>query len=127
MANAFAPLADAARAQLTVALDDDVTAVADPPALRQIVLNLLDNAVKYGPPGQIVVLGVASHGEHARVWVEDGGPGVPEADRERIWTPFVRLVRDRNAYETGGHARTGSGIGLSVVRDLSTRMGGRAW
>jgi signal transduction histidine kinase len=137
VAAAFAPVAEAARAQLATALDDDAIALADAPALRQIVLNLLDNAVKYGPPGQIVMLGADSAAADAagaagtdgwtRVWVEDGGPGVPESDRERIWAPFVRLVRDRNAYDTGGQARTGSGIGLSVVRDLTTLMGGRAW
>jgi len=124
---AFAPLADAARVQLTTALDGDVAAVADPLALRQIVLNLLDNAVKYGPPGQTVMLGATRAGAWTRVWVEDGGPGVPESDRERIWSPFVRLGRDRNAYATGGQARTGSGIGLAVVRELTTRMGGHAW
>ena len=127
VAAAFAPLAESARVRLATALDPDAAAVADPPALRQIVLNLLDNAVKYGPPGQLVTLGASAAGPAARVWVEDGGPGVPEPDRERIWDPFVRLVRDRNAYGAGGQARTGSGIGLSVVRGLTTRMGGRAW
>ncbi|CAA9319626.1 MAG: hypothetical protein AVDCRST_MAG11-1933, partial [uncultured Gemmatimonadaceae bacterium] len=127
VAAAFAPLAESARVRLATALDADATAVADPPALRQIALNLLDNAVKYGPPGQLVTLGASAAGPAVRVWVEDGGPGVPEPDRERIWDPFVRLVRDRNAYGVGGQARTGSGIGLSVVRGLTTRMGGRAW
>jgi signal transduction histidine kinase len=127
VAAAFAPLAAAAHARLVTAVDDGAAALVDPSALRQIVLNLLDNAAKYGPPGQTVRLGADARGAWTRVWVEDGGPGVPAADRERVWEPFVRLARDRNAYATGGQARTGSGIGLSVVRGLATRMGGRAW
>lgn len=127
VAAAFAPLAAAARTELAVALDDHAAALVDAAALRQIVLNLLDNAAKYGPAGQVVTLGASCASGRARVWVEDGGPGVPEPDRERIWSPFVRLGRDRNAYATGGHARTGSGLGLAVVRDLTTRMSGRAW
>jgi signal transduction histidine kinase len=89
--------------------------MADQDALHQIVINLLDNAVKYGGSGPIT-LRAARHDGRARVEVEDTGPGVPESDRERIWQPFVRL---RSADRVPG-----SGIGLAVVRELVLAHGG---
>ncbi|HET7457622.1 MAG TPA: HAMP domain-containing sensor histidine kinase, partial [Gemmatimonadaceae bacterium] len=120
---AFAPLAAAARARVRAELDDGVVATVDPRAVRQIVLNLLDNALKYGPAGQLVTVGVrrADDGRSALLWVDDEGPGVADADRERVWAPFERAPR-------GGHgAASGSGIGLAVVRELVGLMGGRTW
>ena len=98
-----------------------VAAAVDPSALRQILLNLLDNAVKYGPRGQTVRVAVERAGAAVRLTVEDGGPGVTAEERERIWEPFVR-GRAGEAWAGGG-----SGIGLAVVRDLAERHGGRAW
>jgi hypothetical protein len=90
-----------------------------------VLLNLLDNAVKYGPPGQTVTLGVDVHGRapdaRARLWVEDEGQGIPAESRARVFEPYVRLPRHQGA------AHGGSGIGLSVVRELAELHGGEAW
>ena len=59
-------------------------------------------------------------GKFARIIVEDEGPGLPKAARERVWEPFYRLDRDASS------AVAGSGIGLSVVRELATKLGGSA-
>jgi signal transduction histidine kinase len=91
----------------------------DRDALRQILLNLLDNAVKYGPAGQTISVGSEIAGDRARVWVEDQGPGIPRDERQRVWEPYVRLNREAES------ATGGSGIGLSVVRELVTLHGGR--
>ena len=115
----FAPLAATAGSRVAAARIDEVEAPADPAGLRQMLLNLMDNAVKYGPAGQTVQVGLALVGDRARLWVEDEGPGIPAADRERVWQPFVRLERDAE------HA-AGSGIGLAVVRDLVARHRGLA-
>jgi signal transduction histidine kinase len=88
-------------------------------ALRQILLNLLDNAAKYGPAGQTITVGSQIVGDRARIWVEDEGPGIPRDDRVRVWEPYIRLNRDAES-STGG-----SGIGLSVVRELVLLHGGR--
>ena len=114
----FRPLAEARRMQ--VALETvDVTAMANRAALRQILLNLLDNAAKYGPPGQTIRVRVDRGGFGARLTVTDEGPGVAEAERERVWAPFYRADRDVTS------ATTGSGIGLSVVGELVRQLDGR--
>ena len=117
----FAPLAAARGVAVRTELADSVVAPVDADALRQLLLNLLDNAVKYGPQGQTVTVGLAVRDGRARLWVDDQGPGIPAADRERIWERFWRLERDR------GSAVAGTGIGLSVVRELVALHGGRAW
>ena len=121
--DAFAPLAAARGARLSTAVPEDLVVPADPGAVRQMLLNLLDNAVKYGPAGQEIRIGAtrANGGGAARLWVDDGGPGIPRADRERVWDRFWRLERDR------GSAVAGSGIGLAVVRELAVLHHGRAW
>lgn len=115
----FTPLAEAARNRVDSQLAEGVVARVDGVALRQAVLNLLDNAVKYGPSPQCIQVGVSRlPGDRALIWVEDQGPGVPEDERAGIWEPYARLVRDRES------AVAGSGIGLAVVRQVATRHGG---
>jgi signal transduction histidine kinase len=121
----FTPLARSRRMAVQVGSAPGLIVTADRDALRQILLNLLDNAAKYGPPGQTISLGSretpASNGRRIRFWVEDQGPGIPEGDRDRVWEPYVRLKRTAESV-TGG-----SGIGLSVVRELVALHGGAAW
>jgi signal transduction histidine kinase len=115
------PLARAVDVSVRTDFAPDVQALADRRALRQMVLNLLDNAVKYGPQGQTVTVGTSSTGGRARVWVDDQGPGVPPRERNRVWDPFYRLDRDANS------SVAGSGIGLYVVLELARLHGGNAW
>jgi signal transduction histidine kinase len=107
--------------QIETRLKFGLWAKVDPDALRQIVLNLLDNAAKYGRKGQQVIVGLEAREDTALLFVDDEGPGIPEADRKRIFARFQRLERDRRS------AIAGTGIGLSVVQDLVTRHGGRCW
>lgn len=87
--------------------------------LRQVVLNLLDNAVKYGPKGQTVRIAVSAPGAtRVRIAVADNGPGIPEGERTRIWRAF-----ERGSAATKG-AVSGSGIGLTVVHELVEAHGG---
>jgi signal transduction histidine kinase len=113
--------AAAHRTRLCAVTPAGCSVYVDPDALRQILLNLLDNAIKYGPDGQTVTitLGAPTVREPAlSITVDDQGRGIPARDRGRIWSPFVRL-------EDRGSATGGSGLGLSVVRDLARRHGGR--
>jgi signal transduction histidine kinase len=115
----FAPLASARQAHLLTQLDRSVMADVDPGAVRQILLNLLDNAVKYGPAGQTVTVALRISGDHALIVVDDQGPGIDAPDADRIWQPFSRLARSATA--TGG-----AGIGLAIVRQLAELHGGVA-
>ena len=116
--DSFRPLADARRMQVELRAAE-VAALADRAALRQVLLNLLDNAAKYGPPGQTIRVTVDRGGIGACIAVADEGPGVPEAERERVWQPFYRADRDVTS------ATTGSGIGLAVVGELVRQLDGR--
>ena len=121
---AFAPLAWTAKVVLREIIDEPAPALIDAAAYRQIVLNLLENAVRYGPAGQTVTVRVDRIDAGARLVVEDEGPGIPIADRDRVWAPFVRLTNHRKSHQ---NAAMGTGIGLAVVRDLTSRHGGRVW
>jgi signal transduction histidine kinase len=123
----FTPLAAAAGARLELRAAPGAVALADSAAVRQVLLNFLDNAARYGPRGQRVAVGVDrvvegfAREERVRLWVEDEGPGVPADERARVFEPYYRMARDAAV------AAGGSGIGLAVVRDLVARQGGRAW
>jgi two-component system, OmpR family, phosphate regulon sensor histidine kinase PhoR len=115
----FESVMNGSEAQMEARLPFGLTASVDPDALRQIVINLLDNAVKYGKKNQQVILVLEARDGMACLSVDDEGPGVPVADRKRIFERFQRLERDRQS------SIAGTGIGLSVVQDLVSRHGGR--
>jgi signal transduction histidine kinase len=118
---AFAPVARARHVVVQTSLENDVVCLVDPAALRQILLNLLDNAVKYGPLGQTVTITLKRTGDRARLMVDDQGPGIPPDQRNRVWEPYQRLESAVSA------AVAGSGIGLAVVAQLVALHNGRAW
>jgi signal transduction histidine kinase len=117
----FSPVARAGGSAIDVIDEEKPCAQADPNALRHVLLNLLDNAVRHGRRGQTITVRTRAVAGMVRVEVVDRGPGVADDERERIWQPFVR---GRAAVE---QSVTGSGIGLAVVRDLVVRQGGRVW
>ncbi|MEJ7759767.1 MAG: HAMP domain-containing sensor histidine kinase [Gemmatimonadaceae bacterium] len=119
--DAFVPLARARRAKLESRIATGYLARVDPRALRQIVLNLLDNAVKYGPVGQTVSVELSGTDQRVTIAVSDEGPGVPRDAREKIWDPYFRLGREAES------AAGGSGIGLSIVSELVQLHSGNAW
>ncbi len=116
----FAPIAAAKDVKVDQSVTAPVHARVDRVAIRQVVLNLLDNAVKYGPAGQTVTVRLSHLETVARLEIEDEGPGIAEGDRHRVWGRFERLERERGAVVTG------TGIGLSVVRQLVGLHGGTA-
>jgi len=95
--------------------------MADRRLVRQALVNLVDNALKYGEPGQRIRLGAAQHGSRIRLWVDDQGPGIPKAERDRVFEPYTRLEHHQAS------ERTGSGLGLAVVRQIAVASGGRVW
>ena len=94
---------------------------ADPDQIRQILINLLDNAAKYSPPEAGLGVRVGIEAEWVTVTVWDEGPGIPEAEKERIFERFYRLDKARS------RSLGGTGLGLSIVKHLVEGYGGRVW
>jgi signal transduction histidine kinase len=107
---------------LTFTAPEDAPPVnADPDKARQVLTNLVDNAVKYSPDGGEVSVEVTVEGPRLRFSVRDEGLGVPPAEHRRIFEKFYRLDPDL----TRGVG--GTGLGLYISRELLERMGGRIW
>ena len=107
------PLADKRGIDLGMERTDAVRVVGDREALRVLVRNLLDNAIRYSPAGGPVDVSVERQDgavPRAVLVVSDGGPGIPLPERERVFDRFHRLP---------GAASPGSGIGLALVRSIA--------
>jgi signal transduction histidine kinase len=114
----ISPLAEARGLSFTLAFPDaPVEFITDPGKLRQVLLNLLGNAVKFTPAGQ-VALTVAESGESVVFTVDDTGPGIPAGDRERIFDAFTQL--DAAATREQG----GTGLGLAISKRLVALLNG---
>lgn len=105
-----------ARAQVTVDDSPEAWTLGEPEALRRVVANLVDNAVRHAQ-SQVTLAVVPGSTQHL-VTVVDDGPGIPAADRERVFGRFTRLD-DARARDAGG-----AGLGLAIVRELVRRHGG---
>jgi signal transduction histidine kinase len=101
--------------EIRFADDPDVLVLGDPVALRRLMANLIDNAIKYGTRA---IIGLTIDSTEAVVTVDDEGPGIPEAERDRLLEPFVRREGSRN------RATGGAGLGLSIARSVAASHGG---
>ena len=100
--------------------DEPLTAVADADKLRQVLANLVDNAIKYSPEGGTVTVAARRRRDRVEVSVADEGRGIAEGERDRIFRKFYR--------GEGGTARGGgTGLGLFIAQGLVSAMGGRIW
>lgn len=117
VAELYEPLAEDKEIKMIVSLEQGMTLSGDPHLLFQALANILDNAVKYTPRGggiTLTVTRVEAEGEtpaQALIVVADSGPGIPEADNERVMERFVRLDSTRST--------PGNGLGLSMVRAVA--------
>jgi two-component system, OmpR family, sensor kinase len=104
---------------LLVAAGEPMLVAADPGRVAQVLANLLDNARRHTPDGGRIDVHVTRTGPWAELTVTDTGPGVPPADRERIFDRLVRLDTARS--RTGGD---GAGLGLAIARGIARAHGG---
>ena len=117
LADSAAPLAAGRGSQLSLQADDAVQVRGDAAELQVLVRNLVDNALRYSPPGGQVQLTLIATPAGPLLTVDDSGPGIPEAEHERV---FERFVRGAAAAGTAG-----SGLGLAIVRSIARRHGAR--
>ncbi len=118
LAELYAPLCEDKGLDFSAEYSRGLVVRGDPDFAGQAMANLLDNAVKYTPPGGAVMLRVRKRASgEIECSVTDTGPGVPEADRARIVQRFVRLEHSRS--------QPGSGLGLSLVQAVAEAHGGR--
>jgi signal transduction histidine kinase len=104
--------------RFVVDLEDGVPAVrADPDKLRQVIGQLVENAVKYSPAGAVVRVEARKHPDSVEITVTDQGNGIPESQIDRVFEKFYR----------GSMADPGTGLGLFIAQGLVSAMGGKIW
>lgn len=115
----LAVLADERDVALTVAPSPPLDVQGDGMMLRQAISNVIDNAIKFTPPGRRVTIHFASTPDEHHIIVDDEGPGIPADQRPQVVERFYRLDRDRE------QGTQGAGLGLSIVKWAVTAQGGR--
>ncbi len=100
--------------------EDQVRVVGDRDRLKQVLLNLVDNAIRHTPDGGVVRLGLSKVEDWARITVSDTGPGIPQEELPHIFERFYRVDRSRARNEKGG-----AGLGLSIAHWIIRNHGGR--
>ena len=129
--DAVSLLRDIGHEMMPVALRDGYSLTVDLPSsnpvvaadrdrLRQVVMNLLNNAFKFTSAGGGITLRAREEGDNLVVEVQDTGPGISKADQERLFDPYYRRVEDRERL-------SGLGLGLALAKTLVELHGGRIW
>jgi signal transduction histidine kinase len=109
--------AEAAGQAINLEADGSCFAWADAEGIAHVLDNLIENAIRYSPPGSRVLVSVADDGGKPAVIISDNGPGIPEEERDRVFERFYRG-------STGRAAGRGSGLGLPIVAEIIRRWGG---
>ncbi|MDL4774974.1 sensor histidine kinase [Actinomadura xylanilytica] len=114
---ALGDLGDLGRDDVEIRIPEGLPEVlADPALLERVLVNVIANAVRHSPPGRPVLVTASAHADRLELRVIDRGPGIPAADRDRVFEPFQRLG-DRDNH-------TGVGLGLALSRGLAEAMDG---
>lgn len=111
------PISEMKEIDLDAILTDDVTIQGDSILLQNALHNLLDNAIKYSPPGARVTVALTRHADWAEIRITDTGHGFPEAELERLTERFARGANADNV--------VGSGLGLTIVKEVIEAHGGQ--
>jgi two-component system sensor histidine kinase KdpD len=98
--------------------EDAAFAMADPALLEQVIVNVLDNAVKYAPEGSRIAISAARRGGHVDIKVADEGVGIPADELPHVFDSFFRATR-------GDRVAPGTGLGLAIAKAFTEAMGGK--
>jgi signal transduction histidine kinase/ActR/RegA family two-component response regulator len=113
----IAPIGKIRDIEIKCAIAPNLWAMANRQKLLQVVLNLLSNALKYGPVSSVIQLNAYRRDHHIVIEVQDDGPGIPSGLRERVFTPFDRLGAENTKVE-------GTGLGLALSKQIMLAMHG---
>lgn len=114
------PVVKGRRQTITTELPEKLPAIwVDEDMAQRVLINLMENSVKFTPPGGKLELGARHEDDWVHIWVKDDGPGIPAAERERIFDKFTRL--------RGSSKASGLGIGLAFCRLAVVGHGGKIW
>src|SRR5256885_5594168 len=115
--SALRPLAEKKAQTLSASADRTLSAHADPTRLKQILMNLVGNAIKFTPQGGGIEIAAQQAGREVQVKVRDNGPGIPQEEQKRIFDAFYRLRKS-------GEGAEGTGLGLAITESLVKLQGG---
>lgn len=118
---ACASLAEKQSVSLKNDLPENVSVLADSDQLVQVFRNLLENAIKYSPPGGIVSISCREQRDSIRFAVRDRGPGIPGQHQQRIFERFYRVEKHRSGFSGS------TGLGLAICRHIVRNHGGSIW
>jgi PAS domain S-box-containing protein len=107
--------------RIELEVPDTLTIRGNADRLRQVLVNLIDNAVQHGPPGSAITVTVTRDGETAAICVADQGPGLPEEESRRIFDPYYQVQRGSTP------PAKGLGLGLYISRQVVEQHGGHIW
>lgn len=113
------PVAMEEGVQIVLQRDPDLFVLADPRRVRQVLGNLLSNALRFSPPGSTITLSTMGHGAEIWVSVQDQGPGIPPEDLPHIFERFYKADKSRS--------EGGTGLGLAIAKEIVQAHGGRIW
>ncbi|HZP99417.1 MAG TPA: HAMP domain-containing sensor histidine kinase [Reyranella sp.] len=112
---AYQPAAEDSQHKLELAIEDGLSLNGDRQLLAQMISNLVENALTHTPAGSTVWLAARKTAKGVEIEVEDNGPGIPEAERDKVFDRFYRLDRSRTT--------AGSGLGLALVKAIASLHG----
>jgi two-component system sensor histidine kinase ResE len=115
------PLCDHKNIELTTEIEDVPTVIADEDRIEQVLINLVDNAVRYSADGGTTTIRVKTCTEGVIVSVKDSGPGIPEQELPFIWERFYKVDKSRT------RQKSGTGLGLAIVKKIIELHEGRVW
>ncbi len=119
VAEAVRPVAAEENVQIKVEREPGLWVSADPRRIRQVLGNLLSNALRFSPPGSTVTISALRQGQEIWVSVQDQGPGIPPEDLPHIFERFYKADKSRS--------EGGSGLGLAIAKEIVQAHGGRIW
>jgi len=103
-------------------LDEKIEVEMDADKIKRVIINLLDNAVKYSPAAGEIKIILTDSDSKVKFAIQDQGPGVPESERKNIWERFYKV--NKKGFQS---QKRGSGLGLAIVKDIIELHGGRVY